>query len=155
MLLRSLPKGNLISQGVDPDFADLITNPKQFARNFDIFVGKTYWDYFIPKGVRNVVPLWDQNADSYVRWERNGVVEFVKLYHDDPEWRFIAKSEQGLMAVLYQQYWESDWIEDEEEFNQSCRQLAQLMGFKYWETAEELLRRDYDEFLTWAKNLEG
>ena len=95
MRLHSLTFDELIANGISPKFARILTDPKSYHSDLDIILGKTDWDYYVPADVTKVFPLWDTNADSVVRWNRNGMTEYVRLYHDDPEWRFLASSEQG------------------------------------------------------------
>jgi hypothetical protein len=91
--------------------------------------------------------LWDVNADSYVRWKRNGKIEYVWLFHDDPEWSLVAVSEQGIIAELWTSWVES--FEDEEEF----KNFAHAIGFKHYKEAMDVWDKGYDEFTEWKKSL--
>ncbi|MEZ6138729.1 MAG: hypothetical protein R3C53_27910 [Pirellulaceae bacterium] len=77
MRLESLPYDQLVANGVNPSFARILSDPDSYHPDLSIYVGKTNWDYYIPDGVTNIVPLWDSNADSYVRWTRDGNTEYV------------------------------------------------------------------------------
>lgn len=147
MRLKALTLQELISHGVNARFARILTAPEQYHPDLSILVGKTDWDYWIPSGVSDIVPLWDSNADSFVRWSRNGVTEYVWLFHDDPNWVLIAKSEQGVMARLWQ-YW-AEFQESDDE----CRRFADAIGFRYCEEALGLLDTDYDAFEKWRFEL--
>ncbi len=149
MRLVSLGYDELVSHDVSKNFAHILSDPGAYHPDLPILVGRTNWDYYIPEGVTNIVPLWDSNADSYVRWERDGVIEYVWLFHDDPNWILIAKSEQGVMAALW-----SSWSEFQES-DDECRRFADAIGFKYAEEALEIWDRDYDELQDWKMNLSG
>lgn len=142
MRLRALHYDELVAQGVNPLFARILTDPASYHPDLAFHVGKTDWDYFIPEGVTNVVPLWDSNADSFVRWNRDAVTEYVWLFHDDPNWALIAHSEQGIMSKL----WES-WAEFQES-DDECHRFADAIGFRYcdkglaiWDEASETIDR--------------
>ncbi|NQT36598.1 MAG: hypothetical protein HQ581_03865 [Planctomycetes bacterium] len=147
MRLHSLTFDELTAYGVDPRFARILTDPDSYHPDLSIHVGKTNWDYFIPANVTNVVPLWDSNADSFVRWNRNGSTEYVWLFHDDPNWTLIAASEQGIMAKLWQ-----DWIEFQDS-DDECRRFADAIGFRHCEEGLALLDNDYDAFTKWMREL--
>jgi hypothetical protein len=147
MRLYSVTFNDLLSRGVSPTFARVLSNPCSYHSDLSILVGKTNWDYFIPEGVTDVLPLWDSNADSFVRWKRNGFTEYVLLFHDDPNWSLIANSEQGIMAKLWQ-----DWIEFQDS-DTECRRFAEAIGFRHWEEALSLLDSDYDAFQEWLVQL--
>lgn len=103
MHLQQPTSEQFIERGVDARLARILTDPESYHRSLSIMVRAVYrgWDYYIPAGVTEIVPLWDENADCRVRWVRNGQTEHVWLYHDDPHWELIAKSEQGIMAQLW------------------------------------------------------
>lgn len=146
MYLTSLSYQELVDKGVSKPFARIISDPESYHEYLGFYVGKTAWDYFIPEGVTDVVPLWDCNADSYVRWERDGAVEYVLLFHDDPEWALIARSEQGIIAHLWQ-----SWVgscEEEEEF----RKFAEALGFLHYKEAMQIWDKDFDAFDEWKLN---
>lgn len=147
MRIKSLTKEELSSHGVDQAFSKILSDPKEYHPDLDITIGKVNWDYYIPEGVEEIVPLWDTNTDAYVRWKRKGKTEYVFLDHESPEWRFVASSEQGIMAVLWNQWCE--FQEDDEELER----FARAIGFKHWKEATEIWERDYDEFKAWQKQL--
>jgi hypothetical protein len=147
MYLRSFTREELISRGVDPKFARILADPTSYHPDLKFHIGKPHCDYVIPDGVTDVVPLWDVNADSIVRWNRNGVVEYVWLFHDDANWSLIAKSEQGAMAKLWQ-----SWAEFQESDDELLR-FADTIGFKHGGRALGLLNASYDEFVAWREEL--
>jgi hypothetical protein len=147
MIIKSLPKDELIKHGVDSSFADVLSNPNEYDEYLHITIGKSDWDYVIPIGVSSVIPLWDVNADSFVRWERNGIIEFVWLFHDSPNYSLIAYSEQGIIAKLYQSL--TEYMEEDE-----CRKIGSAMGFKYIDEAESILENEWDSYASWMLNLE-
>lgn len=147
MRLRSLTYDELVANHVSGPFARILSDPDSYHPDLSIHIGKTNWDYHIPDGVSNVVPLWDSNADSFVRWNRNGNVEFVWLYHDDPNWSLMAKSEQGIMAILFH-----EWAEFQES-DEDCQQFADAMGFRYCEEALKMMENDSDTIKRWRLSL--
>jgi hypothetical protein len=149
MRLLALTYEELVAHGVNAAFARVLTEPKRYHPDLTIMVGKTNWDYFVPSNASEVVPLWDQNADSYVRWKRNGRTEFVRLYHDDPEWRLVAVSEQGVMCELWQ-----SWVEFQDDENDECRRFAEAIGFRHWEEALRLMESDDEQYEEWILRLE-
>lgn len=147
MRLNALSYDELTKNGVDPRFAGILVDPSSYHSDLAILVGKTNWDYAVPPGVTNVVPLWDTNGDSFVRWARDGKVEYVWLFHDDPNWELIAESEQGIKAKLWQ-----EWIEFQDS-DEECQRFADAIGFRHWEEGLELLDTDYDGFKDWMLEL--
>ena len=97
------------------------------------------WDYYIPADASNVIGLWDVNADPVCRWQRNGVVEFVWLFHDSDDVEVVATSEQALLGKLFLDYheMESDPSTDPDEMDRKMRRFGSYIGF---EGTEPLLR---------------
>lgn len=149
MRLQSLTLDELILRGVSPAFAGILANPESYHRDLSIQVGRTNWDYFIPNGVVDVVPLWDCNEDSFVRWNREGIIEYVLLFHDDPDWVLVAHSEQGIMSQLWQKW--AEFKETDEE----CRRFADAIGFRYCEEGLEVLENHYETIEEWRFSLVG
>lgn len=147
MRLESLPYDQLVANGVNPAFARILSDPDSYHPDLSIHVGKTNWDYYIPDGVINIVPLWDSNADSFVRWNRDGNTEYVWLFHDDPNWILIARSEQGIMAKLWQ-----EWAEFQES-DEECQRFADAIGFRYGEDGLKIIERDSDTISNWRLTL--
>lgn len=147
MHLKSLGYEELIERGVSEGFARILSDPVDYAPDLRFHVSKTDCDYYIPEDAIDVVPLWDQNADTYARWTRNGVIEYVLLFHDDPEWSLIATSEQGIMAELW-----NSWAEHQEDDEENFR-FANAIGFKHCEKALKIWGDDYDKFQQWKLNL--
>jgi hypothetical protein len=148
MRLRSQTLDELVAHGVNRQFAGILAAPKSFHEDLDIIIGRTDWDYFVPSDVTDVVPLWDVNADSFVRWKRNHATEYVWLLHDDPSWTLIAKTEQGIMAKLWQ-----NWIEFQDSDDDKARQFAEAINFRYCDEGLRLLATDYDGFVNWILDL--
>jgi hypothetical protein len=147
MRLHSLTFDELTAHDVSRRFAGILSDPGSYHPKLNIIVGKTDWDYFIPENVTEVVPLWDENADSFVRWNRGGITEYVWLFHDDPNWTLIAKSEQGIMAKLWQ-----NWIEFQDS-EEECHRFANAIGFRYCDQGLTLLDTDYEAFTKWMAEL--
>lgn len=143
MRLRSLSLEELISHGVSAPFAKILTEPESYHPELSILVGETDWEYYVPPDATCVVPLWDANANSFVRWTRAGEIEYVWLFHDDPQWVLIAISEQGIMSKLWQNWIE--FIDSDDE----CERFAEAIGFRHWEQALDLLNEDYASFERW------
>lgn len=148
MQLRSLTYDELVARGIDRRFARILSDPGSYHSDLGILVGQTDWDYYIPEGVTEVVPMWDANSDTFVRWTRTGTTEYVWLLHDDPKWLLIATSEQGIKAKLWQ-----DWIEFQDANDAECRRFAAAIGFRYCDEGLALLERDYDSFQQWLLEL--
>lgn len=147
MRLGSLTFDELTSRGVSRPFAGVLSDPESYHPDLSILVGKTDWDYYVPEGVTDVTPLWDTNADSCVRWNRNGFTEYVRLFHDDANWLLIATSEQGIMAKLWQ-----EWVEFQDS-DAECRRFAEAIGFRDWEVGLALLDANFDAFKKWMVEL--
>ena len=143
MRLHSLSFDQLVARGVSSSFARILSDPDSYHPDLSIHVGQTHWDYFIPDGVTDIVPLWDSNADSFVRWNREGNVEYVWLFHDDPNWVLIAHSEQGIMAKLWQEWAEFQESDDE------CHRFADAIGFRYCNEGLEIVEKDSAAIETW------
>ncbi len=143
MRLKSLSSDELIAHGVSPAFARILVDPESYHRDLSIHISKTNWDYFIPDGVTNIVPLWDSNADSFVRWNRDGNNEYVWLLHDDPNWIMIARSEQGIMAKLWQ-----EWAEFQES-DEECVRFADQIGFRHAVEGLKIIEKDSDTISEW------
>jgi hypothetical protein len=143
MHLISLSFDELVNEGVCSKFARILSNPVAYDNDLDSLIGRTNWDYFIPEDARNVIPLWDSNADTFARWERAGKIEYVWLFHDDPNWVLMATSEQGIKAQLW-----SKWCEFHED-PKECYLFAEAINFSYCDEALKVWERDYDEFQQW------
>ena len=141
MILKALTFEDLVHGGVSESFAKVLSYPEKVDQNLSMTIGKTHWNYFIPDNVVNIIPLWDENSDSVVKWEREGKIEYVCLFHDSKEWTFIAKSEQGVMAYLYKIL--SDFYDQTE-----CIKIGEIIGFTYIVEAEERLENHYNEYET-------
>lgn len=128
--LKAFSYEQLVERGVSQRFARILTDPNSYHPNLDILVGKTDWEYGVPDDAVDVVPLWDNNADSFVRWTRSGRQEFVLLYHDTPEWSVVALSEQGIMAELWRRWCDLEEGDDE--------RFANALGFAHWPEAVRL-----------------
>lgn len=146
MRLVPLDYGTLVRQGVSGPVARFITTKQHPIRNFDIFARPVseIWDYNVPPDARDVIGLWDQNADAYVRWIRNGVIEFVVLHHDDPDYTLVAWTEQGLLAELTRQDFEFlDW-HDETECRRWFAAFSEYIGFRHATALERYMATDSD-----------
>lgn len=147
MRLESLPFDELVASGVSPSFARILSDPERYHADLSIHVRKTNWDYYIPTGVTNIVPLWDSNADSFVRWSRDGNIEFVWLFHDDPNWILLARSEQGIMAKLWQ-----EWAEFQDS-DAECQRFADAIGFRHCNEGLKIIEKDSDAINRWRLTL--
>lgn len=148
MQLRALTFDELVDRGVDRRFAQILSYPDSYHPDLRILIGKTDWNYFVPPGVTDVVPLWDSNSDSFVRWTRNGATSYVWLFHDDPDWSAVAASEQGIKGKLWQ-----DWIEFQDADEDECYRFAAAIGFRHCKEGLAKLDREYDEFKKWLLEL--
>jgi hypothetical protein len=147
MRLHALTFDELVSRGISPSFARILADPDSYHPDLSIHVGRTNGDYFIPDEVTDIVPLWDSNADSFVRWNRDGITEYVWLFHDNPNWTLIARSEQGIMAKLWQGWAEFQETDDE------CRRFADAIGFRYCDEGLAIWEEDGDTIEAWMLGL--
>jgi hypothetical protein len=131
--LVTLDYESLLQHGVSTPVARFVTATEHPIRDFDIFVRPVYegWDYYVPPNAGRVIGLWDENADAYARWERSGQQEFVKLYHDDPEYTVVAWTEQGLLADLARKYFEFLNWHDEATDSVRYDRFAGYIGFRH------------------------
>jgi hypothetical protein len=156
MRLPRLDYGAFVGRGVSPPVARFLSAAKHPIPSLDILVRPlSAWDYFIPPGVQDVVGLWDDNADAFVRWKRGGEIEYVLLAHDDPEPVLVAHTEQGLLADLTRRYHEMlDWS-DEEAAEELVRQCAEYIGFRHVEPLLDYLAESGDETGDFAEEFRG
>ncbi len=147
MQLRSLSFEELVGHGVRPSFARVLSDPESYDSDQRIHIGRTNWDYYVPDNVSEIVPLWDRNADSIVRWTRCNTTEYVWLFHDDPAWDLLAYSEQGIMHVLWQEWAEFQESDDE------CRRFAEYIGFRHCEEALAIWNEDSETIDWWRLTL--
>lgn len=138
MVLTPLSYDELIEKGISAPVARFITAKTHPIEDFNIFVRPLGgpdrmggWDYHVPPGVEDVVGLWEDNADAYCRWRRRGRVEFVLLFHDDPEHELLAWTEQGLLAHLVRQYLE---VYDGPEGGELA--FVRYLGFRHMDKLE-------------------
>lgn len=144
MRLPPLGYDALIARGVSPPVARFVTAERHPIREFDIFVRPVYegWDYNVPTDATDVIGLWDENADVFARWARDGRQEFVQLRHDDPDHTVVAWTEQGLLAELARQYFEFlDW-HDVVADRRRYLAFADYTGFRHAAALESYLARD-------------
>lgn len=157
--LPLLDFGQLIHHGVAESVARFVTAERHPIKNFAIFVRpiNPSWDYYIPPGTKDVLGLWDENADAVCRWVRYGVQEFIVLHHDDPEHTLVAWTEQGLLAELVRNYHEHlDWHDEAHDLEQ-VRAFANYVGFHHTERLVNYMQTDSEttDFLTEFRNLFG
>ncbi|MEZ6138730.1 MAG: hypothetical protein R3C53_27915 [Pirellulaceae bacterium] len=69
------------------------------------------------------------------------------LFHDDPNWILIARSEQGIMAKLWQ-----EWAEFQES-DEECQRFADAIGFRYCDNAFAIWDQDSDTINAWRLGL--
>ncbi|MBP3954343.1 hypothetical protein J8F10_03405 [Gemmata sp. G18] len=133
----------LLDLGLSPRFVTFIfleSKPKPF----DYWCDSPHagWACAIPREVSGVYPLWCCGSDPTVLWMRRGRIEFVQLYHDDPTVRFLARTEQGLLAHLFIRLLESaDWHHPESVSR--LRPMAELTGFHH-----------FDQLCAWYQHLD-
>jgi hypothetical protein len=148
MRLTALTQSQLVAHGVDRRFATVLADPKSYHADLDIIVGRTNWDYAVPVDAVDIVPLWDSNSDSVVRWHRESTIQYGWLRHDEPGFDLIATSEQGVMAKLWQ-----IWIEFQDADANECERFADAIGFSHWRHAMKLLDDSYTLFDPWIQSL--
>jgi hypothetical protein len=128
----------LLELGLSPRFVDFVfldPKPKQFRYLCDF--RHSGWACFIPKDVSGIWPLWTCNSNVIALWMRRGRLEFIKLYHDDPEPLHIAWTEQGLLAKLFCQLLEAENWHDPEVALCRLRQAAEVAGFRHMDELNE------------------
>src|SRR5437016_1848910 len=92
----------LLDLGLSSKFVDFVfLDPKPRQFRYLCESRHSGWACFVPNDVSSVYPLWSCNADVTALWMRRGRLEFVELYHDDPEPRFLARTEQGVLAQVF------------------------------------------------------
>src|SRR5690242_19774285 len=162
MRLARLNEKQLIRRGVAAPVARLVTAATHPVEHVTIFVQPVNprWDFYIPSDADDVLGLWDDNADAYARWRRGGVTEYVLLYHDEPDHRLVARTEQGLLAELVRRYHDMlDW-HDERASDRKVRAFADYVGFRHTDRLLDYLASDsgagdfYEEFRSLFGNLE-
>ena len=85
-----------------------------------------YHDAEVPDGP-DLIPLWDGSDMVTGVWEKDGRLEFIRFCIESPhEFSVLAKTEQGLLATLFIQYYE---FTDGEAG--SLREPARLIGFRF------------------------
>src|SRR5262249_49911853 len=121
----------LLDLGLSPKFVEFVfLDPKPEGFRYRCESRHSGWACFVPKDVSGVYPLWTSNADVTALWMRRGRLEFVTLYHDDPEPRFLARTEQGLLVQLFLGLLESeDWHNPAQSLSRLQR-MADVTGFR-------------------------
>ena len=133
----------ILDLGLSPKFVEFaLLDPKPDGFEFWCDSRHAGWACFVPEDVSRVYPLWSCNADVTALWMRCGRLEFVKLYHDDPEWRVLARTEQGLLLDLFRALLESeDWL-DPKECIRRLQKLADVAGFHHLSELNEWHQRN-------------
>lgn len=144
---------SLIDAGLSEGLIQVFTQPLQCARSLDIIIGQTDGDFMIPLYAKSVLPLYANGTGMVVRWLRADCWQFCSVNMEDTAYALLARSEQGLMAQILQQYEEMTMLSPEEavENKGEWERLADIMGFKY--AAE--YREQGADFHEWALSLEG
>jgi hypothetical protein len=128
----------LLELGLSPKFVDFVfLDPKPSHFRYWCEPRHSGWACFVPKDVSGVYPLWTCNADVIALWMRRGRLEFVKLYHDDPEPVHVAWTEQGMLAELFRQLLEAENWHNPEEVLTRLRQAAKTAGFRHLDELNE------------------
>lgn len=149
MRLPRLDYAAFVARGISPSMARFLTATKHPVPSLDILVRpiSSNWDYRVPPGVEDVVGLWDENSDAYVRWKRSGQTEYVLLPHDDPEPELVARTEQGLLAELTRRCHEMlDWSNEDADAS-LVRQCAAYIGFRHVEPLLDYMAEGDDDDL--------
>ncbi len=143
MYLKRLTYQEFVESGISPPVARFLTSSEHPIADFDILVRPVHcnWEYDVPADASNVIGLWDENSDPVVRWQRNGVIEFVWLFHDDPGIDVVATSEQGLLADLFLKYheMECDPARPQDQLDKLMRDFGIYTGFRGTERLLDLL----------------
>jgi hypothetical protein len=125
------PQG-LLDLGLSPQFVEFVfLDPKPGRFQYWCESRHAGWACFVPEDVSGVYPLWSRNSDVTALWMRRGRLEFVTLCHDDPKPRFLARTEQGLLAQLFLGLLEAEDWRDHEQSLGRLRQMADVAGFRH------------------------
>ena len=151
--LTKLGAEELIANGITSGLARTVSEPDLVAEHLWVHFDRVIdWEFAVPQDVDDVVPIWGCNGDVFVRWARNDVHEYVKLYHDDDKFLVVARSEQGLMALLLANYFEQREGSDEEAAART-RVVSEAIRFEHFDAAvrmltsgQDALPDDYDEW---------
>jgi hypothetical protein len=141
MQLKILNFEEFVATELKPTTAHFLTATEYPIPHFNIFVRPVNFhrQYWVPEGVDNVIGLWDENADPFCRWIRNGTIEFVQIYHDETGFQVVANTEQGLLACLFEKYYEFlDWRAEDKAY-QAAREFGTYIGFAATEGLLHLL----------------
>jgi len=122
----------LLDLGLSEKFVEFVfLNPKPAGFHYRCESRHSGWACFVPKDVSGVYPLWTSSSDVTALWMRRGRIEFVWLYHDDPEATFLARTEQGLLLNLFLALVESDDWTDPAQSLRRLENLADVAGFRH------------------------
>ncbi|MGF1733661.1 hypothetical protein [Photobacterium kasasachensis] len=147
MHIKTSSYETLVEKGVSTKLARAIFYPEELHEDLWSVIGLCDSYCNVPDDVSEVTPLFDRNSDPIVRWIRNGEIEYVWLFHDDPNWSLVARHEQGVLAYLYRLL--TEFLPDEE-----CASFAMKIGFEHYELANNVLDYDCDSYENWASKLQ-
>lgn len=122
----------LLDLGLSPQFAEFVfLDPKPDAFRYRCEARDGGWACYVPEDVSAVYPLWTCNGDVTALWIRGGRQEFLKLYHDDPEFKLLGRTEQNVLLELFLSLYEAQDWHDAAQCLGRLQQLAEVAGFRY------------------------
>jgi hypothetical protein len=122
----------LLDLGLSPRFVDFVfLDPKPREFRYWCESRDSGWACCIPEAVSAVYPLWTSHADLTALWMHRGRLEFVKLYHDDPEPRVLARTEEGLLLELFLSLFEAEDWHDPAQSLSRLQEMAAVAGFRH------------------------
>jgi hypothetical protein len=101
------------------------------------------WTCHIPDEYEAAYPLWSQNGDQTLVCVSGQNIYFINGYHDDPDVTVKSRTDQGLLAEIFIDMYES------EESEEALREASLFSGFAHLDQVLEFCEReggnDYDD----------
>lgn len=132
MIKVELPtKENLKALKLSQEFSNFILNERDKIGELKYWCEEPVvdWPFHIPDDVVKAVCLWSRNGDIEVCWERvSGEIEFVSVYHDDPEYSFIGSEFHIKTDLLVHLIEAADW-HNEDEVLTRLDEISEKVGY--------------------------
>lgn len=88
-----------------------------------------YDGFEVPDGPE-FVPIWDEDDQAFGVREAAGGLEFLSYWTDDGLESIIARTEQGFLAYLFNEIYDTTHEDDEDDLAM-LREAAQAIGFRF------------------------
>jgi len=133
---------NLLDLKISKGFINFILNERETINELRYWCEQPIidWPFYIPDDVTKVVCLWSRNGDIEACWEKNQKIEFISIYHDQPEWDVIGNEFQIMTDLLIHLIEAEDWEDEESTYNR-LQEISTKLGYDKFSELNEFHKK--------------